>query len=158
MSIAEAEPFHAVLFPHRSLTRRGYLVLMAVVAGAMGFAALRTWAIGAWPVSLFAVADILLVWGAFKLSYRSGRQFEEITVTPSEVLIRKVSPAGRVREHRFQTAWARLAVVRRDEDVVNLEIGSHGRAVVIGAFLNPEDRASFASALSDAISRSRGRG
>ncbi len=155
MSLVEAEPFHAVLFPHRSLSRRGFRVLMALVAGTMGVAALRTLAIGAWPVAVFAVADIALVWGAFRLSYRSGRQFEEVTVTPSEVLIRKVSPAGRVREHRFQTAWARLAVVRRDEGVVTLKIGSHGKAIVLGAFLSPDDRTSFADALADALVRSR---
>ncbi len=129
--------------------------MMAIVVGTMGFAALRTMAIGAWPVAVFAVADIALVWGAFRLSYRSGRQFEEVSVTPAEVLVRKVSPAGRIVEHRFQTAWARLKVVRRDEDVVHLQIGSHGRATVIGAFLNPADRASFADALDAAIARNR---
>lgn len=153
MSVAEVEPFHAVLFPHRSLSRRGFFILMAVVGGAMGFAALRTLAIGAWPVALFALADIVLVWGAFKLSYRSGRQFEEVTVTPAEVLIRKVSPAGRIHEHRFQTAWARLSLVHRDEDVVNLSIGAHGKSIVLGAFLNPADRTSFAKALGEALTR-----
>ncbi len=145
-----------MLFPHRSLSRRGFWVLIAIVAGIMGMAALRALAIGAWPVAIFALADILLVWGAFKLSYRAGRQFEEVTVTAEEVLVRKVTSAGKVTEHRFNPHWARLNVTRvEDEGVVRLDLGSHGRFIVVGAFLNPDDRASFADAFADALARAR---
>ncbi|WP_420394671.1 DUF2244 domain-containing protein [Acuticoccus sp.] len=154
MSIAE--PFHAVLFPHRSLSRRGYAILMGSIVVILGLAALRTLAIGAWPVAIFAVLDIALVWIAFRLSYRAGRQFEEVSVTPREVLLRQVTPSGRVTEHRFDPIWARLSVTRReDEGVVRLDIGSHGRWVVVGAFLNPDDRATFADALAAALARMR---
>ena len=50
-------------------------------------------------------------------------------------------------------AWARLSVVHRDEDVVNLSIGAHGKSIVLGAFLNPADRTSFAKALGEALTR-----
>lgn len=151
-------PFHAVLFPHRSLSRRGFAILMVVVGAAMTFAAFRAYVVGAWPVAVFALADIALVWGAFKLSYRSGRQFEEVSVTPDEVLVRKVTPAGKVTEHRFHPTFARLRITRLEEEgVVRLDLASHGRSVVIGAFLNPDDRASFADAFAAALSRARGR-
>jgi uncharacterized membrane protein len=156
MTASIAQPFHAVLFPHRSLSQRGLWITLGIVAATMAFAGGRALALGAWPVALFAAADVLLVWGAFRLSYRAGRQFEEVTVTPQEVLVRKVTPAGRVSEHRFDPAWARLSVTRREEEgVVRLDLGSHGRWIVIGAFLNPEDRASFADAFSDALARAR---
>lgn len=148
--------FHAVLFPHRSLSRRGFWILITVVSIAMGFAALRMLAIGAWPVAIFAVADVLLIYVAFKLSYRSGRAFEEVSVTGSEVLVRKVTPAGKVTEHRFHPGWARLSVTcKDDEGVVRLDLGSHGSWVVIGSFLNPDDRASFAEAFSVALADAR---
>lgn len=156
MSVTFAPPFHAVLFPHRSLSRSGFMVLMALVGGAMGFAALRAFTVGAWPVALFALADVALVWGAFRLSYRSARAFEEVHVSEREVLVRKVSAAGRITEHRFDPAWARLSVTRlQDEGVVRLDLGSHGRWIVVGAFLNPDDRASFAEAFATALGRAR---
>ena len=144
--------FHAVLFPHRSLSRKGFFALMALVIAVMGFAAMRSLAIGAWPVALFAIADVALVYIAFKLSYRSGRAFEEVTVSATEVLVRKVSPGGRVSEHRFHPGWARLTITQlEDEGVTRLDLASHGQRIVVGAFLNPDDRASFAEAFSDAL-------
>ncbi|MEM9223563.1 MAG: DUF2244 domain-containing protein [Pseudomonadota bacterium] len=149
-------PFHAVLFPHRSLSTRGFFIMMAIVVGVMGFAGLRALALGAWPIAIFAVADVLLIYVCFKLSYRAGRQFEEVRVDPHEVLVRKVSPAGRVIEHRFHPSWARLTVTRHeDEGVTRLDLGSHGKWIVLGAFLNPDDRASFAEAFADALARAR---
>ncbi|GAB5374921.1 MAG: hypothetical protein AcusKO_13830 [Acuticoccus sp.] len=110
--------FHAVLFPHRSLSRKGFFVLMAIVVMVMGIGALRALALGAWPIAFFAVADIALVYVCFKLSYRAGRAFEEVTVDEREVLVRKVSAAGRVSEHRFHPHWARLAVTRLEDEGV----------------------------------------
>lgn len=156
MTAPLAKPFHAVLFPHRSLSRRGFVIVVLLVAAVMGFAGIRALSLGAWPVAVFAAADVLLVWGAFKLSYRAARQFEEITVTAREVLVRQVNAAGRAVEHRFDTAWARLTVIREeDEGVTRLDIGSHGKTVVIGSFLDPEARASFADAFADALARAR---
>lgn len=154
---AVAEPFRAVLFPHRSLSRRGHRIVVGGMALVLGLAAFRTFAIGAWPVSLFLVLDVLILWGALHLSNRSGRAFEEVHVTEREVLVRKISPYGRATEHRFDPVWARLRVTRQaEEGVTRLDLSSHGRSVVIGAFLNPPDRESFAKALGDALARIRG--
>lgn len=148
--------FHAVLYPHRSLSRRGFFVMMAAIIGIMGFGALRALALGAWPIAIFSVLDVLLVYVCFKLSYRSGRQFEEIAVSESEVLVRKVTASGEVTEHRFNPFWARLTVTRHEEEgVTRIDLGSHGTFIVVGAFLNPDDRASFAAAFADALDRAR---
>ncbi len=148
--------FHAVLYPHRSLSRRGFFVMMAGIIGIMGFGALRALALGAWPIAIFSVLDVLLVYVCFKLSYRAGRQFEEIAVSESEVLVRKVAASGAVTEHRFNPFWARLTVTRHEEEgVTRIDLGSHGTVIVVGAFLNPDDRASFAAAFADALDRAR---
>ncbi|MEM7692846.1 MAG: DUF2244 domain-containing protein [Pseudomonadota bacterium] len=148
--------FRAVLYPHRSLGPTGFLVVMALVGGVMGIAALRALALGAWPVAIFAVADVLLVYVCFRLSYRAGRQFEEVTVDGSEVRVRKVTPQGRITEHAFNPYWARLKVTRDEEEgVTRLDLGAHGRWIVLGAFLNPGDRESFAAAFSSALDRVR---
>ena len=70
---AEEPAFSAVLTPHRSLGPRGFLLLMAAVAVASFTTGLVFLLAGAWPVIAFLAADVLLIYWAFLLSYRSGR-------------------------------------------------------------------------------------
>ena len=146
-----------MLTPHRSLGRRGFVLLMALLAAVAAIGAARAYAIGAWPVSLFVLLELVLVYGAFKLSYRAARAFEEVYLWPNELLVRQVTPSGRAREHRFHPYWARLKVTRiDDEGVVRLAITSKGETLTIGSFLNPADRETFAAALAAALGSVRG--
>ncbi len=63
---------------------------------------------GAWPVFGFLGLDVLLVWWAFRLNYRAAQAYEQVTVTPSELTVRKVSHHGRVREWTLNPVWVRL--------------------------------------------------
>ncbi len=145
--LAEPAVFSAVLTPHRSLGPRGFLLVMAIVCAAAAFASLRLAVLGAWPVAIFMALDVLLLYGAFRLSYRSGRAFEEVHVWPHRLVVRQVAPNGRAREHLFNPLWTRLHVTRlEDEGVVRLVLTGEGRTVHIGAFLNPADRGTFAEA------------
>lgn len=112
--------------------------------------------VGAWPVFGFLGLDVLLVWVAFRANYRSGRAFEEVAVWPHDLLVRKVSPAGRVREHRFNPFFARFNVHRHAEyGITRMRLTGEGREVDIGEFLNPADRESFALAFSQALAAAR---
>lgn len=149
---AERAFFSAILTPHRSLGRRSFVMLMAGLGTLAALGGGRAIAIGAWPVAAFAFLELFLVWGAFRLSYRAARAFEEVRLWPNELLVRQVSCSGRAREHRFHPFWARLDVTRiADEGVVALAIASHGKRVVVGSFLDPADRESFAEALAGAL-------
>src|SRR3569832_221602 len=90
----EVQIFSALLTPHRSLNRTGFLAVMlflSVVSFATGLAFLLK---GAWPVLGFFGLDVLVVWWAFKANFRTARAREEITVTPSELRVRRVSHRG----------------------------------------------------------------
>ena len=63
---------------------------------------------GAWPVFGFFGLDVLLVYWAFRLNYRSAKAYEQVTVTPSELTVRKVSHHGRVSEWTLNPLWVRL--------------------------------------------------
>lgn len=150
--------FSAVLTPYRSLGRRGFLLMMGVLAAMALFATWRSLVLGAWPIALFVILDVALVYGAFRLSYRAARAFEEVHVWADELLIRQVAPNGRAVEHRFNTPWARLQVTRlEDEGVVRLMLCQQGRSVQLGAFLNPADRTSFTEAFSRALADAKSR-
>lgn len=152
--------FSALLTPHRSLGRRGFTVLMAVTAFLCLYSGVLFLAAGAWPVFAFCGLDILIVWFAFKMSYRSGRIYEEVGVSHHEVLVRKVCARGRAREFRFNPQWVRLHVARiEDEGCVRIALAGRGEELDVGGFLNPRDRESFAHAFAEALATARsGRG
>ena len=64
----------------------GLGVLMGCVAAVSFAAGLLFFLAGAWPVVGFLGLDVLLIYGAFKLSYRSARLMETIALTEEELL------------------------------------------------------------------------
>lgn len=149
--------FKALLTPHRSLGATGFYILM----GAFVFAWLTLGsvflAIGAWPVFGFLGLDVLLIYLAFRWSYRSGRAREEVEVSRTRLDIRKIAPSGRTEEHRFNPFWTRFRVSRHDEiGITGMAVEGEGRRVSIGSFLNPDDRESFARAFGRALASAKG--
>lgn len=154
---AADEPiFRALLTPHRSLGRRGFLVLMGVLAGiSLGVGAFFL-SIGAWPVFGFFGLDVVLVYVAFRLNYRAARAREEVSISRTAVDIVQVAPSGRARSHRFNPFWTRFRVARHDEiGITAMAVEGEGRRVSIGAFLNPDDRESFATAFGRALATAK---
>jgi uncharacterized membrane protein len=148
--------FSATLTPHRSLGRRGFLALMAVIGGAFFATGIFFWTLGAWPVLGFVGIDILAIWLAFRLNYRAARAYEEIAVSRAEIVIRKVGPGGLANELRFNPTWVRLEIEEDDDDrVTRIALRVSDKRVPVGAFLNPDDRKSFARAFGAALAEAR---
>jgi uncharacterized membrane protein len=152
----EPELFSAMLTPHRSLNRTGFLVLMAflsVVSFAAGVVFLM---LGAWPVFGFFGLDVLAVYLAFKINFRRARAREEILVTASELRLRRVNHRGRTVEWVLNPLWVQLDQVEHKEfGIEKLYLVSRGRSVSIGSFLGPDEKASFAKALRAALQAAR---
>tara|TARA_B100000678_G_C18096317_1_gene456888 strand:- start:432 stop:908 length:477 start_codon:yes stop_codon:yes gene_type:complete len=157
MTMMNDEPvFEAMLSPHRSLGRTGLVILVVLTAAAtifhLGFFALA----GAWPIVGFFGLDLALLYGAFWLSYRSGRAREFVTVSRTALDVRKVAPSGKQSEFRCNPFWARFTVDRHEEiGITGMRISSRGKATDIGSFLNPDDKESFATAFSGALATVR---
>jgi uncharacterized membrane protein len=144
--------FEAVITPHRSLPNFGFVVLMIGV-GAVSFAAGMFFLIlGAWPVFGFFGLDVLLLYWAFRINYRSAAAYEVVTVTPFELRVRKVSHHGRVREWALNPLWVRLEKITiEDFGIDRLLLVSRGKALQVASFLSPGEKASFAAALGNAL-------
>lgn len=155
--LAADEPFfRALLTPHRSLGRTGFLVLM----GTLTFGWLVTGAFflsrGAWPVFGFFGLDIVLLYVAFCMNYRAARAREEVSVSRTALDIRKTAPSGKSQDYRFNPFWTKFAVSRHDEiGITQMAVEGQGRRVPIGGFLNPDDRESFAKAFSQALIKAK---
>jgi uncharacterized membrane protein len=148
--------FSAVLTPHRSLSPTGFLIFMLVLGG-MSFASGIMFLIaGAWPVCGFFGLDVLLVYWAFRVNYRSAQAYEQVTVTASELTVRKVSHHGRVSEWTLNPVWVRLdRDVHEEFGIERLFLVSRGRKLPIGGFLGPAEKESFAQALGAALGEAR---
>lgn len=148
--------FSATLTPHRSLGRRGMILVVAAVAGLSSSIGTYLWWIGAWPVIGFIGLDVAAIALAFQFNARAARAFEEVAVSRTQIVIRKVAANGRSHEFRFNPIWVKLEVEKDDDvGVVRIAFRARDRHLRIGAFLNPEDRTSFARALGAALATAR---
>lgn len=155
---AEAPPrvfFDAVLMPHRSLGAGGFWLLMALISGVSFVSGMYFVLKGAWPVTGYFGLDVLLIYLAFKASYRSARLYETVKLTEDELIVERVSPSGRRARWTFQPYWLRVEMDDPPEHASQLVLTSHGRSLVIGSFLSPDERFEVAEGLKDALQRSR---
>jgi uncharacterized membrane protein len=148
--------FAARLTPHRSLGQAGFLLLMTVLGGVSFAAGMVFLLLGAWPVFGFFGLDVLAIYIAFKINFRRAKASEEISVTPSELRVRRISHRGHVVEWVLNPLWVQLDQIAHEEfGIERLYLVSRGRRVSIGSFLGPEEKASFASALRAGLAAAR---
>lgn len=147
--------FDAMLHPYRSLSRRGFVVLMAAVA-LVGFAGGIAFVyLGAWPITGFGILELWLFYVMFRLNYRSARRFERVRLTRDELTVERHEPNGEVEQWQFQTYWLRVAIDDPPAHDSRLTLSSHGRQLTIGSFLTADERADFARTLKTALANLR---
>jgi uncharacterized membrane protein len=148
--------FSAILTPYRSLGGTGFLAVMLLIGGLSFAAGLVFFIAGAWLVVGFLGLDVVLVYWAFRVNYRAAEAFEQVTMTPSALTVRKVSHRGEVAEWTLNPVWVRLQREAHEEfGIERLFLVSHGRRLPVAAFLGPNEKASFATALSAALGEAR---
>jgi uncharacterized membrane protein len=150
--IADAPLFCARITPHRSLSRSGFIALMAIVIAISFAAGILFLMMGAWPVFVFFGLNALIIYWAFKVNFRRAAATEDIVVTPYEIRVRRVSHRGHVVEWTLNPLWVRLEQKSHAEfGIEKLYLVSRGRRLSVGSFLGPDEKASFSKALLEAI-------
>lgn len=145
--------FDATLTPHRSLSPRGFLILMAVICAVSFAAGLAFFLAGAWPVVGFLGLDVLLIYLAFRINYRRARRFETLELTAGNLTVRRVDHWGKESRWRFQPTWLQVQIDDPPAHHSQLTLRSHGRSLTIGAFLTSEERLELARALRRALAK-----
>jgi uncharacterized membrane protein len=144
--------FSARVTPHRSLNRTGFTLLMGFIGIVSFVAGLAFCLMGAWPVLGFFGLDVLVIYWAFRLNFRSASASEDIVLTPSELRVRRVSHRGHVVEWTLNPLWVQLEKTGDPEfGIERLYLISRGRRLSIGYFLGPEEKESFSKALLAAL-------
>lgn len=148
--------FHAVLTPHRSLGPTGYLALMLAL-GAVSFVTGMAFLLaGAWPVLGFLGLDVLIVYVAFKLNYRSGRLYETLELTPDRFTLTRVHPSGRQEQFGCNPYWARVSLREWPDGRTALSLVSQGKELAFARFLTDDERRDLAGALREALLAAKG--
>jgi uncharacterized membrane protein len=148
--------FSARLTPHRSLSRRGVWMVVAL-AGALalipGFVFV---AMGAWPVIGFMGLDVLAVAWAMHASFKGGKRSEQVTLWKDRLELVSTGAKGVATSKSFDPRSVRL-VIERDfnEHTTGLLLRAGGVDTPVGSFLHPDDLSSFGKALGSALRRAR---
>lgn len=144
--------FDAVLYPHRSLSPTGFLILMIAIAACSTAIGTVFWIAGAWPVVGFLGLDALLIYVAFRLSYRSARRYETVRLTPDTLSIGRYIRGHEVSREDLQPNWLTVLFEEERSGATHLFLRTHGRQLEIGTFLSPPEKEDLANSLRDALS------
>ena len=155
IDVQEPGNFRAVLAPHRSLSPVAFVALMSLVGVASFIAGLAFYLIGAWPIVGFFCLDVLLIYVAFRLNYRSGRLRETVELLPDALTVTRYHPSGRREQFTFNPYWVRVELTEGRDGRTDLKLRLHDRVVSFGRFLTDEERRDLAGTLSDALTDAR---
>ncbi|WP_421789538.1 DUF2244 domain-containing protein [Hyphobacterium sp.] len=145
----------AVLAPNRSLRNPGFIALMAIMCAVSFAAGVIYWRMGAWPIPFFFGLDVILVWLAFKISYRDGRRREIIRISSDRILIHRQHANGAVRHYELPMAWTRVKVHKPGLHDAAIELSVSGKRLIVGTFLSPPERPELGVAIQNALFRAK---
>lgn len=147
--------FDATLTPNRSLSPKAFMVVMGIVAAMSFIAGLAFVSMGAFPVIGFFGLDALLIWLAFRWSFRTQKQETRVRITAEEIDLVHSVPGKTPRSAKLPTAFARVSLDFPERRPSELKLAHADKAWVIGRFLTPAERKSLKDALETAIWKAR---
>ena len=149
------------IWPHRSLSRKGFAVLITILVGLLSIIGVGFFLAGAWPVIGFLGLELLVVWGAFNLNYRAAKVRETIETTTETLKIAHTDERGKSEIAEFPVGWLRVHLSPSVTPSVSSRyrqrviLSSHGRQAEVGAFLHPAEKAKLRYEVDGMVSRSR---
>ena len=147
--------FEALLYPHRSLGRKGYTILIAGTAAIVFLYGLVFLVIGAWPIFGFLGGEWLLFWFLFRKNHRGDDRAERIRLYADHLLFERYDRRGGHTTERLQPYWLNVILERAEEPDNALYLRSHGKSIQVGAFLSPHERRDLAAELRAVLERHR---
>ena len=146
------------LWPHRSLTRRGFAGFIGVTAllialpliGLIGKPVL-------WGVLPFLVVAVAGIWVALRKSERDREIIEVLTLAQSRATLVRTGPGRQTQSWEANPHWVQTILHPTGGPVPNyLTLRGAPREVELGAFLTEDERIALCGDLSSRLSRLRG--
>jgi uncharacterized membrane protein len=130
------------LWPHRSLTQRGFVWFIGATAtliavpliGVLGSPVL-------WMLLPFLLVAIWAVWFALRKNGRDRDILEDLSLSADSIRLTRHGPRGRRQDWEANPHWLRVTLHPTGGPVPNyLTLKGEGREVELGAFLSEEER------------------
>ena len=151
----DLEILNVEIRPHRSLSDRGFIILISVLTAINCVTAAVFLSMGATLVPIFLGLDVLAIIVAFAVSFASARRIERVVVTQSQVRVLEETPHRRVLVWEGPTAFTRLSSEAEDDRVIDLKLAGSGRETRIGKALGPKAREELMRTLEAALQAAR---
>ena len=132
--------YSITLKPYRSLNKIGFITMMVVLCGFSFITGIIFMKKGAWPVFGFFGLDILLVYIFFRLSYKSGKEFEVINLTKKKLIIKKYKEKKIIKTYILDANWVKIQIQNPLEHSNKLQISSKNKSIIIGSFLRLDEK------------------
>jgi uncharacterized membrane protein len=145
----------AVISPNRSLNTLGFRVVIGVLGGSAALVSLVFFSIGAWPAPMFLGLDVLLVYLAFRASFRASERRERLRVSADQVeVIEEARGQSRV-VWTSPTAFTHVDLEEVGEHQMRVRLRLSGKRRSVGRDLSPPEREALGAALREAVLRAR---
>ncbi|MDP2011880.1 MAG: DUF2244 domain-containing protein [Phenylobacterium sp.] len=145
----------AEIRPNRSLSRRGFVVLITVLTVLNCASAAVFLSMGAVFVPMFLGLDLVAVVVAFLVSFAAAKQIERVRVTDRQVQVFQETPTWKKLMWESPTAFTRVTLLTEDDHAIDLRLTLSGKEAPVARALSPAERAEFAKALEGAIYSAR---
>lgn len=149
-----AVSFRLELWPHRSLSRRGFVWVIGLTALGMGLPLLALVGTDAlWELLPFALLPIWALW--YAIQHSNIRPHEVMVLDRQHLTLTRSDPGRPDRVWRTNPYWVRVALRSNGpvEDYLILTDGQ--REVELGAFLSPPERITLRDDLERRLARLR---
>ncbi len=143
------------VLPYRSLSKKGFKNLMFAVSFVFFSVGVFFWYIGAWPVFGFLGLDVLLLYYAFKINYKSGEIFETLKIIRDDFFITRNFPSGKKQMWKLEPYWTKVEIANPSKNQHNLIVKSKDKVVLLGSFLNYKDKKELGKKIELALESSK---
>jgi len=152
---AETPFFQAIVRPHRSLSRKGVvIVICCMLLGSLTITSVMV-SLSAWPVIGFNGADIALAIFLIWLNMRSARAVEIISLHNDSLEISRTDFRGRQEHVSLAPYWLNIVLQERNGTVPKLLLERGGASTEIARQLGEAQKRDLAAALTRALHRWR---
>ena len=141
--------------PHRSLSPRGFVILMAVICTISFITGVIFTLKGAWPVLGFLSLNVVAVYWAFRQNYKDAKIFETIKLTADHLVLERVYPSGRHQSFEYNPFWVQVGIEEHSSGATKMRLTSHGKSINFGKFLSDDERREFVHVLRQEINRAK---
>ena len=139
------------ILPYRSLSKKSFRNLMFAVCFIFFSIGVFFWSLGAWPVFGFLGLDVILLYLAFKINYKSGEIFENLKLFNSNLLVTRSFPSGKSQSWSLEPYWTRVEISKNFPNDQKLVLKSKDKVVLLGSFLNLNDKKKLMKKINEAL-------